>query len=773
MNARRTLGGARWLEPASVDVPDDLAAAVGGHPLVAQTLVRRGIITPEAARAFLDPSNYTPASPYDLPDMDRAVERVQAALARREVICVWGDFDVDGQTATTLLVDLLRDLGAEPRYYIPHREREGHGISLASLKRVIDAGAQLILTCDTGIAAHEAVDFARRRGVDVVITDHHHLPDKLPDAVARVNPQRLPADHGLRHLPGVGVAYKLAEALCAAFGRAGDERRLLDLVALGIVVDVAVQQGDTRFLLQRGIAALRNTGRVGLQEVSALADLIPDQVSEEHIGFKIGPRLNALGRLDDANHAVELLTTRDRSRAHQLALILEGLNQRRQQDSAQVLRAAQAQLERDPSLLAHGALVLAHPEWPIGIIGLVASRLAELYHRPAILIATPEGGPGRGSARSVEGVDITAAIEAQADLLISFGGHTLAAGLTIAPEDIDRFRIKLGRTVDAMVGAAAVEPTLAISGEVTLDEVTLDLVDDLERLAPFGAGNPPLLLAARDLEVLTTRALGRGGDHRLVTVADPTGFSERVLWWQGGDQTLPDGRFDLAFVARASDFTGQRSVQIEWVDALPREEGGPAGARAALEVVDLRGAGDPLTLLRRLREQDPTLQVYAEAAAPEVDGRTRLELEPADSLALWTIPPGPLELADLLGHVRPGRVILIGVDPELDALATFAGRLAQLLKYAVERKDGRAEVARLAAACAAREATIRAGLAWLQARGIFDVEALDAESVAVARAEQPADADVIPFEARLKHLLEDTAAYRRHWLRAEKPLPEG
>jgi hypothetical protein len=255
-------------------------------------------------------------------------------------------------------------------------------------------------------------------------------------------------------------------------------------------------------------------------------------------------------------------------------------------------------------------------------------------------------------------------------------------------------------------------------------------------------------------------------------VADPTGFSERVLWWQGGDQTLPDGRFDLAFVARASDFTGQRSVQIEWVDALPREEGGAAAPRAALDVIDQRGVGDPLALLRRLREQEPTLQVYAEAADPAISGRTRLELEPADSLAIWTIPPGPSEMAELLGRVGPARVILIGVDPELDSLPAFAKRLAQLLNYAVQRKEGRAEIARLAAACAAREATIRTALAWLSARGGIDVHDLETETVQITPALRSPSDDRAQLEGRLTHLLEDTAAYRRYWRRAEQPLPE-
>ena len=432
-----------------------LQSAIGGHPLVAQILAQRGCADAATARAFLDPSLYAPASSLELPDMARAVARLAQAIDQGETIGVWGDFDVDGQTATALLVSALRSLGARVIYHIPVRAEEGHGVNLPRLQQLIAQGIDLLLTCDTGVAAHEAVAFAHQQGIDVVITDHHELPAVLPAAYAVVNPKRLPPAHPLSALPGVGVAYKLIEELLGQLGRSDASRQYLDLAALGIVADLAVQTGDTRYLLQRGLAELRQTQRLGLQVMLRNAELSRENLSEEHIAFALAPRLNALGRLGDANPIVEFLTTADLSRASVLATQLEGLNAQRQLFTSQVFQAAMAQIERDPSLAEQAALVLAHPAWPAGVIGIVASQLVERFRRPTVLIAAPPGELARGSARSVEGCNITAAIAAQANLLAGYGGHPMAAGLTIAAEHIPEFRRRLSQTVQAMRGEIA------------------------------------------------------------------------------------------------------------------------------------------------------------------------------------------------------------------------------------------------------------------------------------------------------------------------------
>ncbi len=759
-----------WIDPEETSVPEALHQAVGGHPLVAAILARRGYADVESARAFLDPTCYTPASPFALPDMAEAVARLERAIATGARVCVWGDFDVDGQTATTLLVAALRDLGADVTHHIPEREKESHGVNIPVLSRLLDEGVQLVLTCDTGVAAHEAVDYAAARGVDVIVTDHHDLPPALPHACAIVNPKRLPVGHPMRELPGVGVAYKLAEALYSHAGRAGDVMQYLDLVALGIVVDVAVQTGDTRYLLQRGLEALRRTGRLGLLAMMEYAEINPVHLAEDDVAFGLGPRLNALGRLADANVAVEFLTTGDLERARIYAAQLEGLNAQRRLLSDQVYDGAQAQIDRDPSLREHAALVLAHPAWHAGVLGIVASRLVERYRKPVVLFTTLPGGLGRGSARSVEGCDITAAIAAHREMLAGFGGHTMAAGLSIDPARIDEFRRALSRTVRAMLGEAAEKPTLHIDGYLSLPDISFDLANDLGRLAPFGPGNPPLTLASRGLKLSSHRTIDREGRHLLLTVEDDEGISQPVIWWRGEADALPTGRFDLAYTLRVSDYKGERQLQILWVEARPVEA--PAGsveAARAVEVIDCRGERDLLAALARLRTENREVLVWAEGEDREaVGGRGRDELGPAPALAIWTAPPGLAELREGVERVLPQKVYLFGVNSGLDHCKTFLKRLAGLVQHALSSKAGQADLARLAAKTAQRERTVRKGLAWLVARGDITILGEDGGVIELAQGGQPAPDELARIEEGLKALLAETAAYRDYFAHTDK-----
>lgn len=839
-----------WIDPPPVDVPADFASAIGGHPLVARILVQRGIAHLAAARAFLDPEAYDPAPPEALPGMIPACQRIERAIRQGETICVWGDFDVDGQTATTLLVEALRGLGAKVIYHIPVRAKESHGVSVEVLAALLDGAegggnaVRLLLTCDTGITAHEAVEYAKKRGLDVIITDHHTLPDALPGADAVLNPRLLPEGHALSGLPGVGVAYKLVEALYQQAGRAEETKKFLDLLALGIVADIAMQTGDTRYLLQRGLPVLRQTQRTGLLLLFELAGLQPAFLTEEHIGFVLGPRLNALGRLDDANPIVEFLTTEDAGRARVLATHLEGLNARRRLLTAQVLRGAQEQIEKDSSLLEQAALVLSHPEWPGGVVGIVASELVERYNRPTILLTAPPGQPARGSARSIEGVNITEAIASQKALLHGYGGHPMAAGLSLDPANLPAFRRGLSRYVEkALGGAAPPRPTLSIDGQVRLSDLTLDLVADLERLAPFGAGNPPLVLSIPRLNVLASSTIGRDGSHLQVVVKDEFDQTRRVLWWGGADWPLPEGPFDLACVVRASNYRGQRDVQVEWIDARP-VEAPEIDLRRRLAVIDQRGLDHPLPVLQQIAADAavadaavadaavadtawidtagadaagveippesgtpapadigvaalaeaatatpgaaPALAVasaggggaarviiWAEAEAREklesarLPARDRTRLEPASTLIIWTTPPGRGELQTALDAVKPRTVIIFSVDPEFASAETFLKRLAGLVKFTREKLGGAAPLARLAAATAQREATVRLGLQWLEAKGMAGVKIEDGQ----ARLDAPQAASAEKADgilAQLRALLEETAAYRRYFKTAEK-----
>jgi len=758
----------RWSEPNPVAVPAGFLAAIAGPELLAQALIRRGQRHAASARAFLDPGLYSPTPPWELPDIHPAVQRLLQALQQRERICVWGDFDVDGQTATAILVSAMRSLRAEVSFYIPVRAEETHGLSTTGVQRELAAGARLMITCDTGSSDLEAIAYARRRGLDVIVTDHHELPPSRPPALALVSSRLLPGAHPLRELTGAGVAYKLAEALLQAAGSSLAASSYLDLAALGLVADLAVQRADVRYLTQRGLASLQRGERPGLAALMQVAGLEPGRLSEEDISFSLAPRLNAVGRLADASLGVELLLTPDEGRARALASRLDALNNERQLLCQQVFQAAQAQIEREPALLEPPVLILAHPAWPASVIGIVASRLVQRYGRPAVLIANPPGQLARGSARSLPGCDIVSAIAATAaserGLLANHGGHPMAAGFSLPAENLEAFK----RALIAAVKPAE-PPTLALDAYLPLTNLTMELVSELGRLAPFGPGNPAPAFVSRGLVLASHSGLGRHEEHRQVIVSDAAGNHHRVLWWQGADWPLPSGPFDLAYSARLSDFRGERQLQVEWLDARPAVPDKLDLARAPVRyrVVDCRRDDQAAARLASLCRSQ-VAQVWSEGPAslpPGVVGRSRHELQPAEVLAIWTVPPGEEELRTVLEAVSPREVYLFANDPGMDEGRAFLQRLAGLLRYVLQQRGGQVRLVELAAATAQRPAAVLAGLEWMAGKGMVAFTR-QGESLTMRAGGTPDAGRQEAAQARLTALLSEVAASRAYYRRA-------
>jgi single-stranded-DNA-specific exonuclease len=745
----------RWINPPLVQIPASFAD-LSLPPLIAQTLVRRGFKTPDLARAFLHP-DATPSTPF--PDLESAIERITLAIRRNELICIWGDFDVDGQTSTSLLVQTLHMLGANVLYYIPIRGKESHGVHIESLKPIIDNGTKLILTCDTGITAHEAVDYCNSRGVDVIITDHHDLGATLPNAIAIVNPKTLSQNHPLANLAGVGVAYKVAEALLDNDQRS---KELLDLVALGLIADIALLKGETRSLAQKGIEALRNTNRLGLKVIAELSNTSLETLTEETIGFTFAPRLNALGRLGDTNPAVELLLTQDPARARVLAAQIEGLNAQRRLLTSQVYEAAETQLRENPSLLTEPAIVLSHPNWPSGVVGIVANRLVNRYHKPAFLLTESEDGILHGSARSVEGLHITEAITANKDLLLNFGGHPMAAGVSLEKDNLNQFRKGLGRSIEKQMGESALEePTLQIDAWLELDEIDLILADSIEMLAPFGAGNPKLTLATRGVRMKSFSTIGREKEHVRLTVEGYEGNTQNILWWSGAGEDLPDhgSKFDIAYSLRASTFRGQKQVTLQFEDFRVTEENPVEIRKPKVELTDWRLA------TTKLNELDSNVLIWAEGADKD-KGKSRYDLQKADEFAIYTTPPSPVDLLSALETVRPYRIHIFGVAPNPVRTHDFLSHLAGMAKYAINNKNGRASIKDFAAAVAQRESAIRIGLEWLAAGGHISVIGED-DALILSNGNDEAN-QYLQKElfVAVKGILEETAAYRAHFAEA-------
>ena len=744
----------RWLEPHPVNT--DSLASMNLAPLVAQTLLQRGISNPDDARAFLHPDEFPP-TPF--PEIEKTVEIITLAIRKHEKICVWGDFDVDGQTSTALLVQALQTLNANVIYYIPIRGKESHGVHIESLKPILDNGTKLILTCDTGITAHEAVDYANLRGVDVIITDHHDLGETLPNARTIITPKFLVKDHPLANLAGVGIAYKLAEALLIETQKS-ELSNLLDLAALGLIADVALLKGETRTLAQKGIEALRNTRRLGLKVIAELSSTNLETLTEETIGFTFAPRLNALGRLGDANPAVELLLTKDPARARVLAAQIEGLNIHRRLLTSQVFEAAEAQLRAKPELLAEPVIVLSNRGWPGGVVGIVANKLVERYHKPAILLNESEEGILRGSARSVEGLHITEAIATQKDILHGFGGHPMAAGMSLNADKLTEFRKGLGKAIENQLGdIMREEPALQIDAWLELNEIDHELAESLEILAPFGAGNPVLTLASRGMIIKSISTIGKTKEHLRLHIEDEKGNTQSVLWWGGAGEELPElgSKLDIAFSLRSSTFRGQKQVTLQFIDfkVVHDVDKHIEVKKEELEIIDYRLHTSELASLNL-----DTL-IWAEGSDKE-KGKSRFDLYQADKFAIYTTPPSPLELRMALEQVQPTTVYVFAVAPAEEKPKEYLTRLAHLCKYAINQRGGNATIPELAGAMASREITVQLGIEWLAAGG--QLSANLEEDMVILSADKQVKNPYLQAEllTSLKGILIETSAFRKY-----------
>ncbi len=757
----------QWISPSPVQIPDDITTMLGNDLLLGEALVRRGIQTASQARAFLDPHYYQPAPSGQMPDLDKAADRICLAIHKKEKIGVWGDFDVDGQTSTTLLVSALKYLGADVQYHIPIRATESHGITLPVLKQFLASGIQLLLTCDTGIAAFDAALECRSRGLDFIITDHHTLAESLPDAYAVVNPQRSPEGHPLSYLCGVGCAYKVIEGVYQRLNRAADLPMFLDLVALGTVADVALLQKDNRYLVQQGLRLIQTSPRPALAAIFKLTDTNHARLSEEHIGFTIAPRLNAIGRLSDANPMVPFLMSGSVEQALEFALTLEKWNDERKLLCDQVFKAAQQQLESDRSLLEDPILILSHTQWPTGVVGIVASHLVELYHRPCILFNATPGALARGSARSVDGFHITRAIAAQKELLTGFGGHPMAAGLALPTENLPAFRKAIVKYTEKSGFSLNQVSNISIDAYLNLQDISLPFIEKLGSLAPFGAGNASFTLATRDLFIKSKTVIGKSKEHLKLIVEDQSGVTSEVLWWQGAGAPLPEGKFDLAYSARTSDFRGYNQVQLDWIDA--REDNSePVVIQSPLssfEIIDWRLAAPSQTDLEKLVKANTT--VWAEGrmlpSFPTVD---RLHLFANPNLLIWTPPPSINELKQAISTVNPQKIILMSNSAGSDTPADFLKELSGLVRYALREKQGWIDVNILAAITAQRPLVVNLGIEWLCAKGF--VKTINKSSATRLQVAEPGNPDnrLNKLEEDLKRVLKETAAYRQFYRQA-------
>jgi single-stranded-DNA-specific exonuclease len=564
----------RWLLPANGPVvpPDGIA------PLVARILAARGY-EPAEMGDFLAARIAEGGPP--MTDVDRSVARIRRALAARERIVVYGDYDVDGIAGSAILVRAFRQLGVVVSAYIPDRYDEGYGLNASALRKLAADGTNVVVSVDCGVTAVREAELARELGIDLIVTDHHHPPAELPNAFALVNPRR-PGDPSLeKDLAGAGVALALARSLLGEIGYALREDELLQLAALATVADVVPLRSANRRLVRRGLAALNRTPLVGVRALAERAGLRLGRINATDIGFVLGPRLNAAGRIADAEEALRLLLTEDADEAKALADTLELRNTERQDLTRQVVKAARERAEERPDAWA---TVVADPEWPAGIVGLAASRLVEDHGRPAVVIAIA-GDEGKGSCRSIAAIHIAEALDECDDLLIKHGGHAMAAGFSVARELIPAFTERLDEVVRRRLGGVRPVPTLRVDAEIEPEAVTARLALELADLEPCGAGNPRPHLLVRNVRVHGIRQVGADADHLRCKITLGR-FTFDAMAFRRGDhaEAMTDAGFVDAVVTVGSGLRG--FVELELRDF------GPNGTAELMRAEGVRAQGD-------------------------------------------------------------------------------------------------------------------------------------------------------------------------------------
>ena len=536
-----------------------IAKKAGLGPEAARLLFSRGIKDEDSLSRFLAPSLGDLHDPYLLHDMDKAVNRIRRAIEQGEFILVYGDYDADGMTSASILKETLEQLGAECLVYLPNRFTDGYGPNASVYKYFIEQqGISLIVTVDNGVAGHEAIDLAQSMGVDVIVTDHHSLPEVLPDAHAIVHPEHPEADYPFKHLAGCGVAFKLACALLEEV-----QVELLDLVAIGTIADMVSLTDENRIMVQYGLEVLRNTQRLGLQELFEIAGISSSDLTEETVGFQLAPRLNALGRLDDPNPAIELLTGFDDEEVREIALMIQDKNEERKEIVQAIYEEAKSLVDPNKSVQ-----VLAKEGWNPGVLGIVAGRLLEELGQ-TVIVLNIEDGRAKGSARSIEAVDIFEALNPHRELFIAFGGHAGAAGMTLEAEQIDALSEILETYVKDKGIDAKGKNTLYLDEELDLESLSLETVKSFERLAPFGMDNQKPIFYIRDFQVENARSMGAGDSHLKLKISKGTASFEVVAFGQGSKATefSQVKQLELAVTLSVNQWNGQTTLQLMMVDA--------------------------------------------------------------------------------------------------------------------------------------------------------------------------------------------------------------
>jgi len=548
------------------EVDGDAVARLGREldipNIIARLLVLRGITDPETAQRFLHPALYQLHNPFLLADMKTAVERLRRALEHREKILIYGDYDVDGTMAVVILLAALRGLGGEVEAYIPHRLSDGYGMRAAVMEEAAAKGVRVVVSVDTGIREHEALIRARELGLDCIVTDHHLPGENLPPACAILNPQRADSGYPEKVLAGVGVAFKLVQALLGERLCGRLLQSYLKVVAIGTVADVVPLLGENRVITRFGLEAFRQPSQAGLRALLEVSGLGDRNISAGDLAFRLAPRLNAAGRMQDARDVIDLFTCSDLEKAREIAGRLETLNRDRQRIEDGILREIAEKMDRQPEKRQHYSIVLAGEAWHRGVLGIVAQRVVERYHRPALILSV-ENGMGVGSGRSIRALHLLDALASMQELFVRYGGHARAAGFTLPADRIGELETRFEQYAREILKPIDLEPSLRVDAEVSGHDIDWTLYEALETLAPFGCGNPTPVLAARDLRLVVGPRILQEKHLKLRVARGPRSF-DAIGWGMAeqGAMLVAGQTLDLAFTLDQNVFQDTTTLRL-------------------------------------------------------------------------------------------------------------------------------------------------------------------------------------------------------------------
>jgi len=757
-------------------IPEWLYEEVNNDNILAKILYNRGINSRDEVKKFLDNKNYKPTLPNDFPNMQEGVKKIVDAIDKDEKIMVYGDYDVDGITSTTILVTFLQQLGAKVDYHIPDRFEEGYGMNKEIIKN-IKGDIDLILSCDCGISNYEEVRLAKELGIDVIITDHHDLPDDLPPADIILTPKFFNKEHRAYSLPGAGMAYYLVKGIINFINNNSNYKNIynseikrnqfLDLLALAIIADVVPLKEENRYLLKKGLKFLKETERKSLNKLFELSGINKKLINEEDIAFRIAPILNAAGRMENADIAVEMFLARDEKEIEKLANKLIKINSRRKEIQQKIIEEAEEMI-KDQFSNKDSAIILYQPHWHEGLLGIAAGRLAENYNLPALLMTLKEDGKTiTGSARSIEEIHINNKLKKVNKYLIKYGGHAGAAGFSLQRDQYTIFKKKLSSLLEDELSKISREESIKVDAKINLNEIDIESYYSLRKLAPFGEENPKPLFITKNCQFIKSRSFSNNKHKRLVV--EQNNVKKNAIWWWAGEKKAPE-KLNLIYNIDLNRFRGKENIQLTVKNIIDAKESGQSNNKYdylnSLRILDYRNWKEREHIEDKLSKIENAVY-YQEGSnssyyKPVID---RYGIGENNKLVLISFPPSLSILNDLIYNNEPSEIILAFNKKDLKEKEGFIKRLTAILKYILKEKNGKLKINEIAVLTGELEITVEVALKYLKASGYLNLEKIDENNYFIDFSEQKEKVDKKLYKNKLKSLLKESMSFNKFLLK--------